>query len=797
MKKLSLVMFWISITSLTFSQSFPDSNKDFVVRGAFFSTTKTINGQEFKQNWNSDSTNVMTKSIENLYSFQMFLPASQDGGKTPFVYYYTTVFKKENTNGPRLSGNRKFTLSQDRFVNFYAKAWYNTVTSTYQTQFLCDAQKVSYTFFGPTGFKSFTKELPLPTNGKSFGFVTLPTINSKIEYNVVSESTLSYPYAWTDLNNTTNAKQVFITTYKAGKYKISVDYPTLTTSIDKVLDSIESPKIQITGGNFVNAPNFNERNLGLYNDQYPLSIGASLVACSKYQGLSASNVDARLYYQISNGLYDSGIKKIELATTDTQINFGSTYSNSSVVNVSTGLPDGNYIIKVWYETECLGDTLLNDNQGAKYTANFTINQSGSGFTISLPADTVPISTARFGVNLACGEFGSTPGVYNTDYTYPRVAELDYYKSKGLTLIRMPFKWERVQHDVAGSLDTNLDIMKIKEFVQAAQDRGISVILDMHNYARRKVYDKSFVIGQTDALTIENFVDVWIKLANEFKGYSNIYGYDIMNEPHDLGTVSWLKVSQAVVDGIRSVDDHTPIIVEGNAWASSGSWPTSSDSLKYLTDPANNIVYQAHCYFDSNSSGVYTSSYGNEVVSDMIYYIRLKQFVEWLKTNNKRGMIGEFGVPGNDTRWLTMLDRSLTYMKDNNISATFWAGGPWWGTYKLSIEPSGTVGNYVDKPQMTILKKYGTNDIPTAVEITYTNSSIDIAPNPVKDYMYITSDSQVRKVSIYNLLGVMIFEKLTNEISIGNSINLSHLQPGNYLVKVALKNNDIITKKFIK
>jgi len=119
---------------------------------------------------------------------------------------------------------------------------------------------------------------------------------------------LSYPYAWTDLNNTTNAKQVFITTYKAGKYKISVDYPTLTTSIDKVLDSIESPKIQITGGNFVNAPNFNERNLGLYNDQYPLSIGASLVACSKYQGLSASNVDARLYYQISNGLYDSGIK---------------------------------------------------------------------------------------------------------------------------------------------------------------------------------------------------------------------------------------------------------------------------------------------------------------------------------------------------------------------------------------------------------------------------------------------------------------------------------------------------------
>ena len=355
-----------------------------------------------------------------------------------------------------------------------------------------------------------------------------------------------------------------------------------------------------------------------------------------------------------------------------------------------------------------------------YVRAYATNSEGTGYGSELSFTTledqdIPIpSTARFGVNLACGEFGTTPGVYNTNYTYPRVAELDYYKSKGLTLIRMPFKWERVQHDVAGSLDTDLDLMKIKEFVQAAEDRGISVILDMHNYARRKVYDKSFVIGQTDTLTIENFVDVWIKLANEFKGYSNIYGYDIMNEPHGLGTVSWFKVSQAVIDGIRSVDDHTPIIIEGNSFASSARWPKSSDSLKYLTDPANNIVYEAHCYFDSDASGLYESSYDNEVVSDMIYYTRLEPFVEWLKTNNKKGMIGEFGVPGNDTRWLTILDNSLTYMRDNNISATYWAGGPWWGTYTLSIEPSGTVGSYVDKPQMSILSKYGTNDT-TAVQ----------------------------------------------------------------------------------
>ena len=214
----------------------------------------------------------------------------------------------------------------------------------------------------------------------------------------------------------------------------------------------------------------------------------------------------------------------------------------------------------------MGDTLTMNNNGTGYSATFTVDNEATAVVNELPLDVVPASTAQFGVNLACGEFGATPGTFGTDYTYPRTPELDYYKSKGLMLIRMPFKWERVQHDVNGPLDTETDLQKIKDVVQAAQDRGISVILDMHNYARRKVDTKTFVIGQTDTLTVAHFVDVWTKLANEFKDFTNIGGYDIMNEPHDLGGVSWYKVSQAVINGIRSVDDKTPIYIEGNSWA---------------------------------------------------------------------------------------------------------------------------------------------------------------------------------------------------------------------------------------
>jgi endoglucanase len=43
----------------------------------------------------------------------------------------------------------------------------------------------------------------------------------------------------------------------------------------------------------------------------------------------------------------------------------------------------------------------------------------------------------FGVNLAGAEFGSVLGTYRVGYTYyPTTSELDYYASKGVSLIRL-------------------------------------------------------------------------------------------------------------------------------------------------------------------------------------------------------------------------------------------------------------------------------------------------------------------------------------------------------------------------
>ncbi|MGB4414587.1 MAG: hypothetical protein WBI53_06845, partial [Paludibacter sp.] len=387
-------------------------------RGGFFKNTTTINGQTYQANWYSDTQNVMTKDANNLFSFQIFLPWSQDES-TAFTYKYTDVFKGQGTTGPRLTGDRKFTLTQDRMVNFYAKAWYNTTSSIYQTQMICDAQKVSFLFY-PTGtMTSFTQELPLPVNGKSAVAITIPaTATSKVEYNVYDESTIPSPFAWGDLNNNaTNYKQTLCQSNKSGRYILMVDYPTITATTSKVLDGINTPLIKIGSGAFVDpaASTFSGANLGTFNITTPLNISGSLNAYSTNSAVNVSDVSAKLYYQITKTGYDSGVKEVVLTNGGSTIQTGSVFTNATALDITTGLENGDYTLNVWYGTTNQTDVLLLDNSGNKYTSSFSVNN---------------ISTEIFNP-LVGAKITTENGTLNANFD--KVVELNLYSISGLLL----------------------------------------------------------------------------------------------------------------------------------------------------------------------------------------------------------------------------------------------------------------------------------------------------------------------------------------------------------------------------
>lgn len=331
-----------------------------------------------------------------------------------------------------------------------------------------------------------------------------------------------------------------------------------------------------------------------------------------------------------------------------------------------------------------------------------------------------------GINLAGAEFAprTLPGVEGRNYGWPTANRLDYWKSRGVRLIRLPFSWERLQPELMKDFDPKY-LEGLTRSVKLMQERDMLVILDLHNYARFR----GKPLGSTE-VPLEAFGDVWGRLAERFKGNPAVYGYGLMNEP---GKCDWAKAAQTAIDSIRKVDKTTRIYVANDypGWAASHAkgdlvtWAESQLRIgdpKMLKDPSNLLRWELHMYMDHDASGTYRKTYAAEVarkdgpgtrVGPNLGVQRVKPFVKWLKKHNEKGLIGEYSVPANpdkDERWMVCLDNAVAYFEKNCLSSTYWAGGEYWSRGNgYLIGPNGWKLNATDtdkdRPQWKILKKY--------------------------------------------------------------------------------------------
>ncbi len=338
---------------------------------------------------------------------------------------------------------------------------------------------------------------------------------------------------------------------------------------------------------------------------------------------------------------------------------------------------------------------------ATYPSSFPSGETSAFLAVYTPATAGP--GLMFGVNLAGAEFHDKnifPGTYGSQWIYPTAAEFDYYHAKGLDLVRIPFAWERMQPSLGGALDAT-ELGRMDTVVGYAAARGMKVVLDMHNYARRTEAGVEYLIG-TGPVSVAHLADAWRRLADHYKNETSIYAYGIMNEPHDTAG-TWPAMAQAAVNAIREVDLEHYVSVSGDSWANASGWAAKNPNLD-TQDPADRLVYEAHCYFDDNNSGTYNQGYDAEGAYPMIGVDRVSDFVEWLQARGAAGFVGEYGVPRDDNRWLTVLDNMLAYLQSQGVSGTYWAGGPWWpSNYLLSCEPTNNLT--VDRPQMSVLEQY--------------------------------------------------------------------------------------------
>lgn len=341
-----------------------------------------------------------------------------------------------------------------------------------------------------------------------------------------------------------------------------------------------------------------------------------------------------------------------------------------------------------------------------------------------------------GVNLAGAEFSSqkNPGTYGFDYTYPSHSEIDYYADAGMSVIRLPFLWERLQTSAFGPLDAS-QLAHIDDVVNYANAKGLKVILDAHDYGS---YQGS-LIG-SDAVPNAAFADLWAKLGGHFASDANVM-FDLMNEPHAQTATQWLASTNAAIAAIRDAGATSQEILVSGTY-SDGAWRwVKTDNAAVIgngvQDPSHNFAFDVHQYLDSNGSGTHAT-----VVSTTVGVERLEAITNWAEATGSHLFLGEVGVDTDQTS-IAALDNMLSYMQTHSDAwqgATYWAGGPWWGNYMYSIEPV----NGADKPQMDVLQNHLS---PLAQSADWSGPSLTLVEKLVHDTGasnadFITNDGHV-------------------------------------------------------
>lgn len=315
-----------------------------------------------------------------------------------------------------------------------------------------------------------------------------------------------------------------------------------------------------------------------------------------------------------------------------------------------------------------------------------------------------------GVNMSGPEWdgGASQTKWPDQYlTQGYASYLQWYRGWGMTTVRLPFKWEYIQPELDGPLDAE-ELRQLKITVFHLRDWGAKVLIDMHNYAR---YGGD-LIG-SEEVSYQNYVNVWRQLAAVFKPYPEVL-FGIMNEPHTMPTSQWVTAANAAIAGIRAEGAQNLIFINGNGWSGAHSWyqtwtdstgeMSNADAMLQIVDPLDDdhLVFEVHQYLDEISSdwGVCQCSTGemrpNQLpeehpvpcTNETVGSYRMYRFTQWLKENNKKGFLGEFGVEA-DATCIAALNDHLKHIEDNQdvyVGWTWWSAGPGCSSWQRPIDP---------------------------------------------------------------------------------------------------------------
>jgi len=261
------------------------------------------------------------------------------------------------------------------------------------------------------------------------------------------------------------------------------------------------------------------------------------------------------------------------------------------------------------------------------------------------------------------------------------------------------------------------------------------------------------------------------------------------ETDDVIANNTVSLTYNVTDSIYAIDNDN----YGGQWWNQNSLGTGSDPYEFgaLFEIINDDKTQTVSVFVGDSSDI-------GVVFEMYIYeydpsTGVATFIN--QTDSYSALSSDLG------NWITLpwfgysdLNAGTYYL----VSALHYGGSDrlfiGYGTNTAvsgaTLSNDGAGGSWLNQPRVPMIRLNVDNTIDVQ-EIV--NETISISPNPVKDLLYIHSESLSNfNFSIYDVYGKMI---LTGTSNINSPINISQLAKGAYFINIP-KGNLTLTEKFI-
>jgi endoglucanase len=313
-----------------------------------------------------------------------------------------------------------------------------------------------------------------------------------------------------------------------------------------------------------------------------------------------------------------------------------------------------------------------------------------------------------GINLAGAEFGKIPGAHGREYLYPPRKHFDYFRDLGFTLIRLPFKWERLQPELNAPFAPEEQAL-LAAAVRHATGGGQQLIIDPHNFAKRRIAADGWATEHSigsNAVPITAFADFWSRLSTLFKDDERVV-FGLMNEPVGIKVDAWLQVANAAIVAIRETGATNLILVPGIEYSGAHSWHRlRNTAMAGVVDPINRFAFDVHQYFDRDSSGTKPDAMSGTIGSE-----RIEAFQDWARQNGFKAVLGEFNGGRNRTSYNALNDlcQEMSANTDVWLGWAAWAGGPRWPDDEMfNLEPwrDGRT-----REQTAILAKYARPQTP--------------------------------------------------------------------------------------